>query len=79
MLDSGQGAASIDAYLASYGRQLAPPDELRLSWHRACASIYYLALMLKKDRIDEPAFHRLENEAVQHAQPLAEAAARLGR
>ncbi|MCZ8102033.1 MAG: aminoglycoside phosphotransferase family protein [Burkholderiales bacterium] len=79
MLDSGEGAASIEAYLESYGRRLASPDPLRLSWHRTCASLYYLALMLKKDRLDEPAFRRLQDEALRHAQPLAGPTARLDR
>jgi aminoglycoside phosphotransferase (APT) family kinase protein len=46
------------AYLGAYaaGRPAAlrfAPD--RLAWHRACAEIYYLALMFKKDRYSAPA------------------------
>jgi aminoglycoside phosphotransferase (APT) family kinase protein len=78
-LDSVRGAASIAAYLASYGERLDPPDALRLAWHRTCASIYYLGLMLKKDRVDEPAFRRLEDEALRHAGLLADATSELRR
>ncbi len=72
-LDDPQGRASIGVYIDSYARHLAPLDPLRLAWHRTCASIYYLALMLKKDRVDEPAFIRLEDEALRLARPLTEA------
>lgn len=60
-----QGGALIeqaaDAYLAGYARRAgAPLDQRRLTCHQLCAEIYYLALMLKKDRYDATAFaHRL--------------------
>jgi aminoglycoside phosphotransferase (APT) family kinase protein len=51
--------AATEAYLAGYERALGEPiDRQRLAWHRACAEIYYLALMLKKDRFDRSAFER---------------------
>lgn len=60
-----QGNALLEraaaAYLAGYARRAgAPLDHRRLVCHRVCAEIYYLALMLKKDRYDAAAFaHRL--------------------
>lgn len=50
-------------YLAGYARRAgAPLDPRRLACHRICAEIYYLALMLKKDRYDAAAFtQRLES------------------
>ena len=50
------------AYLRGYAEQAgAQIDALRLSWHRIGAEIYYLALMLKKDRFARPlADHRLD-------------------
>ena len=49
-----------EAYLAGYAAatQTADPrhDARRLAWHTACAEIYYLALMLKKDRFHPAAF-----------------------
>jgi len=50
------------AYLRGYAEQAgAPIDALRLAWHRIGAEIYYLALMLKKDRFARPlADHRLD-------------------
>lgn len=48
-------AAYLEAYAARRGAaaRFAPR---RLAWHRACAEIYYLALMFKKDRYAAPAF-----------------------
>lgn len=50
------------AYLRGYAGQAgAQVDPLRLAWHRIGAEIYYLALMLKKDRFARPlADHRLD-------------------
>jgi len=45
-------------YLEGYFAGAAPPDPRRLAWHRACAEMYYLALMLKKDRWSPCAFDR---------------------
>ncbi|MBI2276835.1 MAG: aminoglycoside phosphotransferase family protein [Dechloromonas sp.] len=72
-----QGSALVDraaaAYLAGYARRAgAPLDLRRLTCHRVCAEIYYLALMLKKDRYDAVAFaHRLVS-ASRLARELAE-------
>lgn len=46
-------AAYLDGYREASGR---PVEPARLAWHRACAEVYYLALMLKKNRCHPRAF-----------------------
>lgn len=46
-------AAYLEGYAARAGRR---PNRRRLAWHLAAAEIYYLALMLKKDRHSPAAF-----------------------
>lgn len=58
LADAAWGAAR-DAYLAGYaaaGGDDPRRDPRRLAWHQACAEIYYLALMLKKDRVQPAVF-----------------------
>lgn len=57
--DSGLLERTTNAYLDGYCKHAGVSlDHPRLTFHRACAEIYYLALMLKKDRYDAPAFER---------------------
>lgn len=72
----GAGSALVDraaaAYLAGYARRAGEAlDHRRLACHRACAEIYYLALMLKKDRYDAAAFERRLAFASRLARELA--------
>jgi aminoglycoside phosphotransferase (APT) family kinase protein len=46
-----------DAYLETYCAR-APRVRSHLAWHRACAELYYLALVLRKDRYHPRAFAR---------------------
>ncbi len=48
-------AAYLEGYASRRGA-VEPFAPRRLAWHRACAEIYYLALMFKKDRYAAPAF-----------------------
>jgi aminoglycoside phosphotransferase (APT) family kinase protein len=58
---------AADAYLDGYFGGAAR-DTVRLAWNRACAQLYYLALVLSKDRFHPLAFtrrwRRLESHAV---------------
>lgn len=49
-----------EAYLAGYARAAGglAHSEVRLCWHRICAEVYYLGLMLKKDRYHPLVFER---------------------
>ena len=47
--------AYLDGYRDAGGLAL---DARRLAWHRLCAELHYLALMLKKDRFEPAAFEQ---------------------
>jgi hypothetical protein len=53
------GEAILDGARAEAAREgRAAPDALRLRWQRLCAELYYLGLMLKKDRYRPALFER---------------------
>jgi aminoglycoside phosphotransferase (APT) family kinase protein len=58
-------------YLDGWSRaRRSRPDPRRLAWHGLCATLYVLALMLKKNRWSEPIFAMLERNALCHAGDL---------
>jgi aminoglycoside phosphotransferase (APT) family kinase protein len=61
----GLTQAYLDGYRGAGGADLTP-----LPWHRVCAGLYYLALMLKKDRVEEVAFKTLLDETCRQANAL---------
>jgi aminoglycoside phosphotransferase len=72
---SGARASAFAAgYLTGYALAAnQPADDVRLLWHRIAAEIYYLALMLKKDRLDLPWFETRVAQAISFGDRLARA------
>lgn len=63
--------AYLDGYRDAGGQAL---DARRLAWHRLCAELHYLSLMLRKDRFERAAFERRAGRLAALGERLRQAA-----